>query len=120
MKALRTSDFQLHVYVESLAQIVPWFFALDHVHYARWLSGHMPDMSTLSQTCPDVYEKFMRDAFTSNTRGNSFSSIGRDQSHEHLNARVNGDGCAMGLMENPDALRRWMVAGPQNNLPKRH
>jgi hypothetical protein len=63
--------------------------------------------------CPDVYEQFMRGGFVSNTTGHPFSAIGLDQAHEHLNARVKEDGGAIGLAENPGALRRWMVAGPQ-------
>jgi len=69
-------------------------------------------MTTLSQRCPDVYDHFMLVAFASNVTENRFSSVGLDQTHEHLNARVKDDGGALGLTENPGALRRWMVAGP--------
>lgn len=70
-------------------------------------------MTTLKQRCPDVYNHFMHGAFTSNKTGHAFSSIGLDQAHEHLNAQVKGDGGAIGLTEDPGALRRWMIAGPQ-------
>ncbi len=33
--------------------------------------------------------------------------------HEQENAKVKGDGGAVGLTENPAALRRWMIAGPE-------
>jgi len=36
-----------------------------------------------------------------------------DQAHEQINALVKGDGGAVGLTENPGALRRWMVEGPE-------
>jgi len=111
VRSLRISDFEL--YKEALAQLVPWFFALDHVHYPRWLSIHVRDMTTLSQHCPDVYDHFMLGAFTSNVTENRFSSIQLVQAHEHLNAQVKGDGSAIGLTENPGALHTWMVAGPQ-------
>ena len=42
----------------------------------------------------------------------AFSAIAFDQSHEKNNATVKGDGGAVGLMENPAALRRWMVSRP--------
>ena len=42
-----------------------------------------------------------------------FSGIAIDQAHEQNNASVNGDGGAVGLSENPAALRRWMVSGPE-------
>ncbi len=70
------------------------------------------DMTSLAQQCPDVHEHFMRDAFTSNKTGNLYSAIGLDHAHEQMNAQVKGDGGAIGLTEDPGALRRWMVAGP--------
>ena len=36
-----------------------------------------------------------------------------DQAHEQNNAIVKGDGGAIGLTEDPSALRRWMVSGPE-------
>ncbi|KAK3735626.1 hypothetical protein QZH41_007395 [Actinostola sp. cb2023] len=36
-----------------------------------------------------------------------------DHAHEQVNAIVKGEGGAVGLTENPAALRRWMVAGPE-------
>ena len=42
-----------------------------------------------------------------------FSSIALDHADEQVNAEVKGDGGAVGLIENPAALRRWMVAGPE-------
>ena len=45
VRAIRTSDF--HPYVDALSNIVPWFFSLDHTHYARWISVHIQDMVAL-------------------------------------------------------------------------
>ena len=42
-----------------------------------------------------------------------FSGIAVDQAHEQNNASVKGGGGAVGLTENPAALRRWMVSGPE-------
>jgi len=36
-----------------------------------------------------------------------------DQAHEQANAVVKADGGAIGLTEDPSALRRWMIAGPE-------
>ena len=43
----------------------------------------------------------------------AFSAMAIDQAHEQNNAFVKGDGGAVGLTENPSALQRWMVAGPE-------
>ena len=42
-----------------------------------------------------------------------FSAIAIDQCHEQMNKLVKGEGGAVGLTENPHALERWMVAGPE-------
>ena len=36
-----------------------------------------------------------------------------DQCHEQVNAPIKNDGDAVGLTESPQALERWMVAGPE-------
>ena len=42
-----------------------------------------------------------------------YSSMPIDQAHEQNNELVKGSGGAVGLMENPSAFQRWMVAGPE-------
>ena len=36
-----------------------------------------------------------------------------DHAHEQLNKMIKGQGSAIGLTENPSALHRWMIAGPE-------
>ena len=38
VKAEREANFQLDV--EALEALAPWFFALDHINYSRWLPVH--------------------------------------------------------------------------------
>lgn len=40
-------------------------------------------------------------------------NIAVDQSHEHNNSIVKGNGDAIGLTKDPSVLRRWMVVGPE-------
>ena len=42
---------------------------------------------------------------------NRFSAIPIDQAHEQNNALIKGSGGAIGLTENPSALRKWVIAG---------
>ena len=70
-------------------------------------------MVTLSIKHPNVYEQFMAGNFTVRKTKRAFSAIAIDQAHEQNNASVKGDGGAVGLTENPAALRRWMVSGPE-------
>ena len=56
IRSLREGNFQL--YVECLTQIMPWMFALDHMHYSRWLPVHIRDMTTLTENHPDILAEF--------------------------------------------------------------
>ena len=111
LRSLREANFPL--YIDALSKIVPWFFALDHTHYARWVPVHLRDMVTMQSCLPSVYNEFLKGNFTVKKTSHAFSSMAIDQAHEQNNAIVKGDGGAVGLTENPSALRRWMVAGPE-------
>ncbi|KAJ8394095.1 hypothetical protein AAFF_G00049000 [Aldrovandia affinis] len=70
-------------------------------------------MVTLVTKHPSVYAQFLAGNFTVKKTTHAFSAIALDQAHEQNNALVKGDGGAVGLTENPAALRRWMVSGPE-------
>ena len=111
IRSLREDNFNL--YLDSLNQLAPWFFALDHVHYARWLPVHIRDMNALSTIHPSIYSEFQKGNFVVQRSTNHFSCMAMDQSHEQLNKSIKGEGGAVGLTEDPVALRRWMIAGPE-------
>ena len=111
VRSLREADFDM--YLDALWELLPWFFALDHTHYARWISVHLRDMLALHRLNPEVLEEFRAGMFTVQKTRRTFSCIATDHAHEQNNARIKGDGGAVGLMENPNALQRWMVAGPE-------
>ena len=67
----------------------------------------------LPTTHPEIAEEFRAGNFTVRKTNRPFSDIPVDQAHEQNNAAIKGDGGAVGLTDNPSALRRWMVAGPE-------
>ena len=111
IRAVRESIFQL--YIDARTNIVPWFFALDHIHYAKWIPVHLRDMISLKKVNPTVFDEFKKENFAVRKTARRFSAIAIDQAHEQNNAAVKGDGGAIGLTENPAALRRCMVSGPE-------
>ena len=111
VRCQREGNFLL--YLETLIQMVPWFFAMDHQNYARWISIHIKDMINIKTVNPDVYAKFLQGCFVVTKTSRRFSAIPLDQAHEQNNALIKGDGGAIGLTENAAALRRWMVGGPE-------
>ena len=42
------------VYLDALTERPPWFFALDHTNYARWIPVHLRDITELPTKYPDV------------------------------------------------------------------
>ena len=86
---------------------------MDHTNYARWIPVHLRDMVTLPTAYPEVARGFEASNFTIQKTSQQFSAIPIDQAHEQNNAAIKGDGGAVGLTDNPAALRRWMMAGPE-------
>lgn len=111
LKSIRVGNFKL--YIDALAKMIPWFFAMNHTNYARWLPVHLLDMRQLSQTAPSVASKFEDGHFTVKKTPRNFSRMAIDQAHEQNNSIVKGEGGAVGLTDNPNALRRWMISGPE-------
>ena len=107
VRAHREKDFNL--YIETLENLTGFFFALDHYNYARWLPIHIRDMKSLPAT---FFTDFKQHWVVSETK-NRFSSMPLDQSHEQENAKVKGKGGVIGLTENPTALERWLICGPE-------
>jgi len=98
----------LLLYVDALTKIVHWFFALDHTHY--------PDASlfiygTWLHHC--VCRVRERKLYCEEDSAQILCHIATDQGHEQTNACVKDDGGAVNLTENPVALRRWMMSGPE-------
>ena len=101
------------MYKASLEKLIPWFFALNHINYARWLPVHLRDLQMLPSLSPATKLNFREGLFVVHKTGNKFSGLALDQAHEQNNALVKSDGGTVGLTENPGALRCWMVAGPE-------
>ena len=111
IRSIRETNFEL--YREALSELAPYFFALDHTNYARWLSIHLRDMAMIETMHPSMAQEFKNGHFAVHKTEKTFSAIAIDQAHDQNNKIIKGDGGAIGLTEDPSALRRWMVAGPE-------
>ena len=113
VRSLRQASFSM--YLDALTELAKWFHALDHTNYARWIPVHLRDMAMaeLTNRHPDIARQFRAGNFTVQKTKKVFSSIAIDQAHEQNNACIKGDGGAVGLTDNPNALQRWMVSGPE-------
>jgi hypothetical protein len=111
IRSFREANFDL--YCQALQHLIPFFFANNNTNYARWLPIHLRDMLCLDKTHPQVKIEFLKGNFVVHKSNREFSALAIDQAHEHANAVIKGEGGAIGVTEDPSALRRWMVAGPE-------
>ena len=111
VRSLREGNF--NIYLQTLDQLAPRMFALDHNHYARWLPVHIRDMNVLKDKHPLIHREFQDGKFVVQKSKHVFSLIALDQNHEQDNESVKGVRGAIGLTENPGALQRWVISGPE-------
>ena len=99
------------LYVETLTAIIRWMFAMDHYHYAGWLTVHVTDLNKLPNDSRHMHTKFVNGNFVTQKSSHKFSTLAHDQIHEQQNAIMKDDGGIIGITENERAVCRWMVAG---------
>ena len=90
VRSFREANIEL--FIAALEHMVPLFFALDHIHYSRWVSVFLEDLKLLPTKQPILYEEFKKGHFVVNTRGNKFSKIAMDQAQEHNNKKIKSSG----------------------------
>ena len=86
IRSFRESNFTL--FISTLEALTPLFFALDHIHYSRWVSVFIYDLKTLPEKFPQLNSQFLHGSFTVNTKGVNFSNIAMDQGQEHSNKKI--------------------------------
>ena len=93
------------------------FMVLAHVTRTRWAHQVTAIVFCISfdrKVTPNTVTSWTRDRELRKEEDNTcISALAIDQAHEQNNASVKDDGGAVGLTENPAALRRWMVSGPE-------
>ena len=79
-------------------------FALDHIHYSRWLSVFLHDLERLEDTKENIFQNFIEGRFVVDKSGNPFSCKAEDQTNKQNNKRIKGDGDAFGILDSGEAL----------------
>ena len=107
VRSFRLGNFDL--YITSLQDLMYLFFALDHQNYSRWLSVHINDILSFDSNSLSLCKA----NWTLRKTNKRFSNLPLDQIHEQQNAIIKGKGGVVGLTQNPSALKRWMISGPE-------
>jgi len=74
---------------------------------------HLRYMMLLEEAHPQLAAEFHSGKFVVHKSNREFSALAIDQAHEQANAVIKCDGGAIGVTEDPSALRRWMIAGSE-------
>ena len=61
IRVFQEANFEL--YCQALSELLPYLFANNNVHYARWLPIHLKDMFTLEEKHPRLAEEFNNGKF---------------------------------------------------------
>ena len=86
---------------------------LLHDHGLSVSYDRVLEISALEHKHPGVFQEFQSGKSVVFKSSRTSSAIAIDQAHEKTNAVIKGEGGAIGVTEDPSALRRWMVAGPE-------
>lgn len=70
-------------------------------------------MVTLEQKHPQLAQEFQNGNFVVHKLSQQFLVVANDQAHEQANTVIKADRGAIGMTEDPSALRRWMIAGAE-------
>ena len=111
VKSCRMADFVL--YIETLDNVMPWVFALDHSHYARNLPIHLPDMVTLEECHPALFVEFQRGHFVGQKSKRAFSCIPHGQMYEQLIDWLKNDAGVIENLDDPNTIRREQFVLPE-------
>ena len=83
VRSFREANFLLML--ATLKNIVLLIFALDHLHYSRWLPVFINDLESLPITNPALYKEFVSGKFAVPATSTSFSKMAYDHIHEQNN-----------------------------------
>lgn len=109
IRATREGNWDLHL--ECIRAMLPWFFAYDHVNYARYLPVYLVQMLSLEETHPEAYRLLADGDFgVQRSSSQGFSQVPVDQTIEQtLNRSTKTKGGIIGFSLKKGAVQRWII-----------
>eukprot|EP00116_Pleurobrachia_bachei_P001377 sb/3461639/ len=92
LRSVRAGDFDLNLAAQR--EILPFFFSLNNLTYARWGSVNLETLLCLQDTSPALYDCFRNGGFVGRLTDREFSGMAHDQLYEQCICRlknVNGN-----------------------------
>ena len=111
IRATRERNFVLHL--EATEALIKYFFAHDHLSYARLLPRYLSCMQNTQTNHPDIWQEFLNSNYCVTKSSIPFTSIAPDHALEQENRRVKVDGGITGITQNENALKRFFLIAPE-------
>ena len=111
-RAVRTANWNLHL--QSLEIFRRYFFAHDHMNYARMIPLYLAKMKSLKTTDPDIEAEFQNGNWVINKNEMvPFCALGADNALEHVNRSMKVSGGLVGITLNPSARAKFFLISPE-------
>lgn len=109
IRATREGHWLLHL--ECIKNMLPWFFAYDHINYARYLPIYLHDMLALPKSHPEAHKMLSGGDFgVQRSSNHGFAQVPVDQTIEQtLNRSTKSKGGIVGFSLKKPAVQRWML-----------
>ena len=104
----RDGIWDLHL--GALSDMLPYFFAYDHINYARWVTIYYSDMKSLAQTAPEVYDEFVAGNHLIKRAAGSFNQVWTDLALEQsINRDSKTKGGLIGSTRSDLTMNKWLL-----------
>ena len=111
VRATRQRDLLLHL--QSVELLMKYFFAHDHLNYARLLPLYIYSMQKTEQQQPHLWEELMQGNFCITKGEAGFTSIGPDHGIEQENRELKVIGGIVGITQNEKSLDKFFLIAPE-------
>ena len=104
---------ELHI-VQSLEIFTWYFFAYDHINYARIIPLYLAEMKSLKTTNPEIEAEVQNGNWVVNKNALvPFCGLGADHVLEHVNRFMKVSGGLVGINLNPSARAKFFLISPE-------
>ena len=111
VRATRQRDLLLHM--QSLESLIKYFFAHDHLNYARLLPLYIYIMQQIEKYHPEIWAEFKNGNFCITKGVAGFTSIGPDHGIEQENRKLKVIGGIVGITQKEKSLDKYFLIAPE-------
>ena len=111
IRASRQGEWQLHLAAQE--ELCKYFFAHDHLHYARLSPLYCAEMRKLETSDPATWKALEDGDFCVTKSSIPFCSIGPDHGIEHENRTMKVIGGITGITQNDATLDKFFLIAPE-------